>query len=542
MAWDLFADIIDQTKHSGSPSHVINISLAHCFSSSICSTVVWNHMTDFLGKQIIKAVRTAGLENNVLFVLAAGNDAIPAYLAGEDQRAFLGPFSDTTVVPLTNGLVVENFKYVHASATDITAGIGCRASDSCYGGSIGGFGDLIWGYDNVSGHSTVGGGTSFAAPQIAAVAHFVWTMADPTLTAPQIVDRIIASGTYPKAEANCGTGGGLVVDAYAAALTADREIKIGRAPVRETILDVANDQDQDIPDGKFDHHDIKRFLKAFADAATEASGNSGKYTANYSRFDLNGDGYTGGSAPTYATRFKLEEPFPASYTRPNPLSYGTVTQNIEGVPVSFNENSLTDLEILAYYAYSPLFDSTPESQFERTMLFLPYADKLHLALDRIGITWKPTFQAPSGWTAAPAIEIFSLSAPTPTYSGSNFLLEEGNPLFSYQVPPTSTFYAANDTTGVPYLLYPNRIPASSFFAYDALRRVWINATTRHWQITGSSILEREYQSRFALGAPTATGRSKTATIGSVPGDNNFNVAKTMTGDYFDVTLKFVAAP
>jgi hypothetical protein len=38
-----------------------------------------------------------------------------------------------------------------------------------------------------------------------------------------------------------------------------------------------------------------------------------------------------------------------------PPTYTSVSQTIEDNSVSFNENSLTDLEILCYYAYSPLY-------------------------------------------------------------------------------------------------------------------------------------------------------------------------------------------
>ncbi len=540
--WDATVAMIGRMAANPGTRYVVNYSLGDCQLRSVCESSNWDKRTQGLAIAFIGAMTAAGLENRTLFALAAGQESaadakLPAHQEGGEQRAFIGPLP---IQLLRNGLVVENF--MHNMAEDPANAVGCRAADSNTGGSIGAFGTHVWVYSDAFGTTAnnTDSGTSLASPQVAALAEFIWSIAGTALTAPQIVDRIMASG-YPQTK--CGTDSGLVVDAYAAALTADSEIKIGHAPVRETILDVANDQDQDIPDGKFDHHDIRRFLKAFSDSAKAAATNGDKYIADYSRYDLNGDGYTGGSAPTLTGRLKLEEPFPASYTRPSALSYGTVTQNIEGVPVSFNENGLTDLEILAYYAYSPLFASTPESQFERAMLFLPYADKLHIELNRVLITWKPSFQPPSGWTAAPIIELYGLGPPSPTYSGG--LGEKGIPPYSSAVMDVAvdpTFYDVYDTNGAPYRLYPNRLPSSSFFAYDALGRVWINATTGHWEISSTGILEREYQSRFYLGASTATGRSKTVTIGSVPGDKNFNIAKTMTGEYFDVALKFVAAP
>ena len=69
---------------------------------------------------------------------------------------------------------------------------------------------------------------------------------------------------------------------------------------------------------------------------------------DFSQYDLNGDGFTGGST---TERFDLDRTGSTQY---GTSVYSTVLQNIGG-DVSFNENQLTDLQILCYYAYSPLY-------------------------------------------------------------------------------------------------------------------------------------------------------------------------------------------
>src|SRR5207247_7907018 len=108
--------------------------------------------------------------------------------------------------------------------------------------------------------------------------------------------------------------------------------------IRLSILDV-ND------DGKFDQADVALYLNHFfLDANGNAVGEPAK--ADYSRYDLNGDGFTGG---TKKARFDLDRTGSTQYGATN---YATVSQAIEGNILEFSENGLTDLQILCYYAYS----------------------------------------------------------------------------------------------------------------------------------------------------------------------------------------------
>jgi hypothetical protein len=127
-----------------------------------------------------------------------------------------------------------------------------------------------------------------------------------------------------------------IIDAYAAALSLDAATlpNPASAPVRLAILD-SND------DGKFDESDLDTFLdKLFTSDDTQR---------DYGRFDLNGDGFTGGET---TERFDLDR---LGSTQFGATRYGVVTQAIAGETISFDENDLTDLQILCYYAYSDFY-------------------------------------------------------------------------------------------------------------------------------------------------------------------------------------------
>ncbi len=74
---------------------------------------------------------------------------------------------------------------------------------------------------------------------------------------------------------------------------------------------------------------------------------------DYEREDLNGDGLTGGAT---ADRFDLDNG--------GTPRFGMVAQTYNGKTVSYNESALSDLEILCYYAYSPLYAGDVESRSE----------------------------------------------------------------------------------------------------------------------------------------------------------------------------------
>lgn len=189
-------------------------------------------------------------------------------------------------------------------------------------------------------------GTSFAAPQVTGLASYLWLLSSGAKAhVPNFNDlnALPASVTRQAILANTRAGTGVnLIDAYATILSMDAAQlpTPATAPIRLSLLDLNND-------GKFDDGDVAGFLGIFLDGNGKAREPS---TQDYSRFDLNGDGFTGGSR---TERFDLD--------RVGSTQYGTtrydsvVTQQIEGGTVSFDETQLTDLNILCYYSYSPLY-------------------------------------------------------------------------------------------------------------------------------------------------------------------------------------------
>ena len=164
-------------------------------------------------------------------------------------------------------------------------------------------------------------GTFAAAPQVAGLGAYLWSLS-PTqnsLELAAMIQRSFRDG---------------FVDGYQAVLELDPNLLDPR--VRETILD-PND------DGRFDEADVQTFLGAFT--TFETARQEGSAEPDYSRYDLNGDGFTGGTSA-------------ASVDLDADRARGTVSA--EGLDSAFNESALTDLEILCYYAHSDLYFGNPD--------------------------------------------------------------------------------------------------------------------------------------------------------------------------------------
>ena len=295
--------------------------------------------------QWITKVRTAGtggtsLEGKFLHAKSAGNDSsVLASLASDvGAAALLSNLVDGTGAPvpnITNALLVEDVLNTAIEPFEP----GCRKTTSNVGGTIAAVGTEV--FSLVDPGLTAGNknGTSMAAPQVAALAIYLWTLA-PSLTPPQVMARLRATARPGVAQTDplCSTIASATapaIDAYAAVLSADEGLAAPR--VRLTLLDVVDSGGAGAPDGTFDEHDVQRFFDEL-DTRTGA-------TFDYSRFDLNGDGRTGGAT---RSRFDLDANVLPAWSR--------VTLEVEGVSVAFDEARLTDLEILCYYAYSTLYD------------------------------------------------------------------------------------------------------------------------------------------------------------------------------------------
>jgi hypothetical protein len=164
-------------------------------------------------------------------------------------------------------------------------------------------------------------GTFAAAPQVAGLGAYLWSLA-PTRSSQDLRDVLLYS-----------YHGGFV-DAYRSVLALDPNFIDPR--VREMLLDPNED-------GRFDETDIEEFREEFA--AYQRFRELGYDDPDFSRYDLNGDGYTGSDAGV---------PFDLDADR----SFGTVAA--EGLSSSFDESASSDLDVLCYCAYSDLYFGDPD--------------------------------------------------------------------------------------------------------------------------------------------------------------------------------------
>lgn len=326
---------------------VVSTSLNYC--PSICGNPT---AAETAAITWIDKVRGAGLENSFIHITSAGNinSATPAVTDAETNSAFSAarllpglerttPGGPVPVPNLTNTLVIEN---AIGSASEPFEPI-CLNSSSKRFGELSGIGTDV--HSMLDASSTAGDltGTSMSTPQVAGLAAYVWAI-DPLLTPQGVMgvlsatSRFVAGSGHPDCDAV--TIAAPVIDAYDALLSLDDPAALSGpgfgflAPVRSAILDSDNS-------GQFDEQDVADFAFVYIDSTT------GKRLApsdrDYSRWDLNGDGYTGG----------LET---ASFDLDMDGALGVVTQTIEGATFFFDENDLMDIEIACYYAHSPLFD------------------------------------------------------------------------------------------------------------------------------------------------------------------------------------------
>jgi hypothetical protein len=198
-------------------------------------------------------------------------------------------------------------------------------------------------------------GTSFSAPQVAGLASYLW------LLSPELRNRP-ARDTIAAIKANASNG--LVVDgvaiadglinAYSTVLSLDEPVPVtpSTAKIRLAMLDVAGQVDAGgnvIGDGRFDLTDLQAYRASYLDAVGTPIEPT---TRDYSRFDLNGDGFTGGSR---TTRMDLD---PSGSTRFGAPELNSFNRQFAGVAVTYNELAVTDAKVLCFYATSALYTGT----------------------------------------------------------------------------------------------------------------------------------------------------------------------------------------
>ena len=371
-------------------------------------------------------------------------------------------------------------------------------------------------------------GSSFAAPQAAGVAALVWT-ANPTLSM-SAVRQILLKTAGGLNSSSCPNEGDFhqPVDAYAAVLAADSPnfagtlgttATPGSTPVRLAILNVASAPNGSVvlePDSKFTQADILAFLKQFQ---TQHGSK-----LDYSRYDLNGDGRTG-EPVLIRDESKRTSIVTALGSERFDLNgdgvYGITKQTVEGVQVEFDETVVSDVGILIYYAYSPLYEG---NEYERTMLLLPYLEyaseaKLTKAfLREIRVNLQGLTATITGDSVLTKI-VYQMSAnDTGNDWGTRFIsgcgLERGIPLFSPDVNSAATssnipnaddvvaptWWWAKETSNTPPPGQNARTRCSDFIAaVPSTGEMWINVTK-----FPPNESNREYQARLYLGKPDLT--------------------------------------
>ncbi|NBC03655.1 MAG: S8 family serine peptidase, partial [Bacteroidetes bacterium] len=262
--------------------------------------------------------------------------------AGLENPSFLG----ITYKKLENVFVVEN-RVNTIQKNNERPVPGCANFNSIMGGNLSAIGTKVYSFGDCLSYDSNGDciqhasaskaspmtGTSMATPQAASLAANIWAM-NSDLEAFDVIELIKNTTERLRDNSTSTTNWSCnivypqpVVDAYTAVLAA------GGDNARKTLLDVNED-------GSFNEEDIEKYLAEFEDKNGELE---------YGRYDLNGSGQTGGDSKE---RFDLNDD----------IEFGTVSKTIQGNEIEFNENELTDEQILCYYSYSDLFEGDEQAR------------------------------------------------------------------------------------------------------------------------------------------------------------------------------------
>jgi hypothetical protein len=240
---------------------------------------------------------------------------------------------------LTNGLSTigpaQNVLTVGSAKTNSLINTIQESDFTTFGADVYAVGEDIFMLDG-----TLDEGTSFASPQVTGLASYLWLLSDDLRNAPVTMTKqaiLENARTVPQTNFDDAK----VLDAYAAALSLDQAVLPTKAtaPVRLAIVDVNNN-------GEFNENDLQMFVTNYVVNGVPVEPAS----RDYGRFDLNGDGFTGGSG---TERFDLD--------RLGSEQFGftlydlSVTQSVEGLPITYSENAASDLDVLCYCAYSGLY-------------------------------------------------------------------------------------------------------------------------------------------------------------------------------------------
>ena len=285
----------------------------------------------------IRNVRNNQLEQRVLHATSAGNDADTARFNGLWAAAglrsdILDELTGGLTGPLTNTLAVENVR----EQGDASA-LACLFPTSNFGGNIAAPGENIYSLDRDGRVAPVGerSGSSFATPVVAGLATYLWSIA-PDLT-PQQLKAAMVENAQPVMPSEQSCVSAPRIDAYKALLSLDQSGVPSPAgfPVRFALLDLNGD-------GGFTETDLQAWAPKVDPAAAATA-------RDWSRHDLNGDGFTGG---TGTKAFDLDRSSGSQRAGPTGLAPDTP---FPATGRTLDESAVTDADVLCFYAYSALY-------------------------------------------------------------------------------------------------------------------------------------------------------------------------------------------
>jgi hypothetical protein len=464
----------------------------------------------------IEMVRAAGLEGRVLHATSAGNVNAGGRRADYNSTfasaALLSSLVDDAMHPvasLTNTVVIENA--VSNDGAPVPFAVKCLADDSFVGGSLSAIGTDVWsltaGGSAFPSGATFLSGTSMATPQVAGLAAFLWSV-DPALTPQQVIGLLTATSTAVPVMVEPGCSDWLSpapsIDAYAAVLGLDKSAALAPggdrtlAKVRLALLDVSNSASQPGSDGVFDGHDIEVFLTSLP---TVAQG-----TLDYSRYDLNGDGYTGGST---TARFDLDINDPPAWT--------TARANING-PVWFDETQVTDLDVLCYYAHSSLYPTDAQSIATRDSLLTGGCRQLTVQLTPAQVS------LPRGGTVQFSAVVTNADNPSFTWTLVDGAITSAG---LYTAPGTPGTYQLSATS----VADPSKTATATIVVIPDSLQIVPAATT---VATGATV-------QFTVANPTGSAVSWSATRGSISSSGLYTAPGTTGPDEVVATRDGVIA-
>jgi beta-lactam-binding protein with PASTA domain len=205
-------------------------------------------------------------------------------------------------------------------------------------------------------------GTSITAPQVSGLAAMLWAVdgaligplhqgnAATLLSTTQVSNTVFLISSTARPLAAAVSPNNQAIDALAAMLSLDmpEAVTPATAPVRLHLLD----QDGN---GTFDQNDVELFILNYYEYPSkfEAFQPQPGAAPDFSVSDLNGDGYTGAWT---TTTFDLDPTGSTQYGAP--LLNIVSEKLLDGHTLHFDENAVTDLDVMCYYAYSGLYQGT----------------------------------------------------------------------------------------------------------------------------------------------------------------------------------------